>query len=588
MKRFAALIATVALAACSAGTNTGVLPSASTIPELGHTTGSAHHAKGRLRFAIHIPKARKRAHHKRKYAPDYVSPATQSMSVAITGPTNVSEAVGLTPTSSGCSSSLTGTFCTLTIGGLAPGNYTASISTYDGPISGSAPTGNLLSKAQNVGFTIVAGQNNSIGITLGGIPAAVVLVPDANSTLSGSMSAGYTLSKCGSDKVSVIGVDADDNYILGAGAPTPALSSDSATLTVATPAPSSPNAFTITRPTTDLPAPGSTVQLTASVTPAADSGGSTITSSPIAMTFNSALCGVITEYTVTSQYSSPSGIAAGPDGALWFTDGNGNVGRITTAGSITEYTIPTSSGLEDPSGIAAGPDGALWFTALQSSNIDLAIARMTTAGVITNSYPTTGQPESSTIVTGPDNNLWFTDQDTLGKVTTGGTITLYTVPTSSANLSNVTVGPDGNLWFTECNGNKIGRSTTTGTLAEFPTGAHYPSGITSAGGALWFANYNGISKITTSGTTTLYQQSGNGAHYPLVTAPDGTLWYAGCGTGLIEHMTTAGTNLGEYPVANNPDIPSNGMTFGPDGSLWFTVPPPPFGSGGNGAIGRLQ
>ena len=36
------------------------------------------------------------------------------------------------------------------------------------------------------------------------------------------------------------------------------------------------------------------------------------------------------------------------------------IGQITTAGVITEFPIPTAS--SGPYGIAAGPDGNLWFT----------------------------------------------------------------------------------------------------------------------------------------------------------------------------------------------------------------------------------
>ena len=69
----------------------------------------------------------------------------------------------------------------------------------------------------------------------------------------------------------------------------------------------------------------------------------------------------------------PSTIVPGPDGALWFvatevtvignttrSGGADKIGRITTVGAITEYPIPTSKSI--PNGIAAGPDGALWFT----------------------------------------------------------------------------------------------------------------------------------------------------------------------------------------------------------------------------------
>jgi streptogramin lyase len=47
--------------------------------------------------------------------------------------------------------------------------------------------------------------------------------------------------------------------------------------------------------------------------------------------------GKVTNYTGTG-IDKPFGIAAGPDGALWFTNGNNSIGRITTAGVVTIYT----------------------------------------------------------------------------------------------------------------------------------------------------------------------------------------------------------------------------------------------------------
>ena len=73
---------------------------------------------------------------------------------------------------------------------------------------------------------------------------------------------------------------------------------------------------------------------------------------------------MITEFSSgLNNGSYPAGIAAGPDGNLWFTDHGTTtpaIGRVTPGGAITEF----SSGLNNgsyPSGIAAGPDGNLWF-----------------------------------------------------------------------------------------------------------------------------------------------------------------------------------------------------------------------------------
>ena len=70
----------------------------------------------------------------------------------------------------------------------------------------------------------------------------------------------------------------------------------------------------------------------------------------------------ITEFRAgISAESVPMGIAAGPDGNLWFTENAANkIGRITVGGAITELAcLPANSG---PTNITTGPDGRLWLT----------------------------------------------------------------------------------------------------------------------------------------------------------------------------------------------------------------------------------
>jgi hypothetical protein len=56
-------------------------------------------------------------------------------------------------------------------------------------------------------------------------------------------------------------------------------------------------------------------------------------------------------------------ITAGPDGNLWFVDGN-NLGQVTPDGNITEIAVPPKTGFSPQlnGGITAGPDGNIWFT----------------------------------------------------------------------------------------------------------------------------------------------------------------------------------------------------------------------------------
>jgi len=77
--------------------------------------------------------------------------------------------------------------------------------------------------------------------------------------------------------------------------------------------------------------------------------------------------------------SGPSGITAGPDGNLWFTEIDASkIGRITPSGTITEFPTPTAHSA--PAGITAGPDGNLWFTEFEEGD---NIGRITTSGTIT-------------------------------------------------------------------------------------------------------------------------------------------------------------------------------------------------------------
>jgi virginiamycin B lyase len=99
---------------------------------------------------------------------------------------------------------------------------------------------------------------------------------------------------------------------------------------------------------------------------------------------------------VLTPNSGPSGITAGADGALWFTEiySNGKIGRITTEGAVSEYSPPTLNGT--PYWITTGPDGALWFAEYTADKIGQIV--FPTAVLSTN--PESGSPGTSFTRTG--------------------------------------------------------------------------------------------------------------------------------------------------------------------------------------------
>ena len=284
----------------------------------------------------------------------------------------------------------------------------------------------------------------------------------------------------------------------------------------------------------------------------------------------------VSNYPIPTPASLPIGITTGPDGALWFTEyAVGKIGRITTAGVITEYTIPTAS---QPRSITTGPDGALWFTEYSG----FKIGRITTAGVITE-YPLPAGVYTQGIAAGPDGALWFTEisgqGENIGRITTTGALTQYPV---GGAPDCITAGPDGALWFTESDvftGNKIGRITTAGAITEYPTptAGSEPEIITAGpDGALWFTELDGnrIGRITTAGVITEYPVpiGVRGADFPttgpsgITAGRDGALWFTEPTGNYLGRITTAGIITDEYPVQA-----SGNVTTGPDGALWLTA-----------------
>ncbi len=303
--------------------------------------------------------------------------------------------------------------------------------------------------------------------------------------------------------------------------------------------------------------------------------------------------GEVSEFSVPTEGSRPTGIAPGSDGNLWFTEEAANqIGRITPGGEITEFPVPTAN--SQPVGITAGPDGNLWFTE-QAAN---QIGRITTAGEITEfplglngSQPTAiavgpdgkvlftelgagrvglmapngdytwysfqseynWSSRATGITAGPDGELWVSARASgyLGWLWVGpqneATLGPFAIPTPHSEPGDLAAGPDGNLWFTEMAANQIGRrsllsSPSPDAPAEFPlpTPAARPTGIAAGpDGNMWFTepSANRIGGITPKGRITEFALPAGGDPIEITAGPDGNMWFTEPSANRIGRIT---------------------------------------------------
>lgn len=176
--------------------------------------------------------------------------------------------------------------------------------------------------------------------------------------------------------------------------------------------------------------------------------------------------GAITEFAIPTPNSGPRALAAGPDGNIWFSEYRASkIGCITPAGTITEFALPRPN--SGPGDITTGADGNLWFVELAGGadgqqTDGNRVGRISPAGAITEFQIPSAGGSPTNIAVGPDRNIWYTKGAALGRVTRDGTIVELPLGAGARSVG-LTAGSDrqpparlvNRLWFADGAGNKI-------------------------------------------------------------------------------------------------------------------------------------
>jgi hypothetical protein len=467
-------------------------------------TAAAANSDGTLKLAITIP-AKTTASAIRR--PAYISPSTQSITVAITGTATQTVTANLTPTSSGCSSTLASTVCVLTLT-LGPGTYNAAVSTFDGANA----TGNELSAGQDIGFTIVAGATNTINIVLNGIPASLTLLPATAAIVATGGPTSFTLNGIVPGKLQAEALDADGNIIAGAGAPAFSVSqTGGASFTLTNPTSTAPNTIGLGQPATSGQA--ATYTLTASYPDATCSASGAICTLNFSVTSHQQVLVAsvgsgyevweppytgtpITLSGVTGSLQLVNSAAFDASGNLYVVDSQYNGGAGQILAYAPPYTgAPTSIGagsLNDPTGIAIGPDGKMFVTSFDNSTVYIWTA------------PYTGAPTTvTTDVTTPSSLALDASEDLFVSNFSGSAALEFAPPYTGAptllngtNMStSIHVAPLGEAFLIDVglNGLLEFLPPYTGTPTTLSNGVNNPQDVAFSGtGTMFVSQVNNI------------------------------------------------------------------------------------------------
>jgi virginiamycin B lyase len=315
--------------------------------------------------------------------------------------------------------------------------------------------------------------------------------------------------------------------------------------------------------------------------------------SVLAFAVGSARAADVQLFAVPTAGAGLSNIVAGPDGALWFNEQNGfAVGRITTAGVVTEFPVPRASYSANGDGpttiVSSG--GNLWTLANVGSTIDM----ISTAGTVTQRYANLNQSATNLA---PDSagGVWATSLAGAGggSVSGGlfrvdppaGAVRNYRNPEFTGQFQPVPIvaGPNGTAWFAD-GGTGITEVNNAGKITRIPIKGSGSMLVTSIAfdrkGDLWFTEYvpgggfvastkGAIGEIPAgSQTATLTRLPGNETPGAMILGTDGGIWFTySRGIGRLATQTGALQLVKLSPVYHPASI-----AFGSDRNLWFVDP----------------
>ena len=285
--------------------------------------------------------------------------------------------------------------------------------------------------------------------------------------------------------------------------------------------------------------------------------------------------GALKQFKVPTANSQPRAITNGSDGNRWFTEGTeftsapAKIGRITPAGSITEFDANCQFCILTD--IVQGPADILYVT----SNNPILLRFNVATGIFLApiDIPNSNAVAGDLAVHGDD--IWFTDfnNDSLWRYNiTAGQFTQFPL---QIQPSDVAIDSAGSAWFTAPFNNSVNRlNPATGTVESFPV----PDGLSprqitiATDGQIWFTSRfvpQGVGRLNpTTGVVTTFPTPNNPGPEGIAASPDGSIWFTQTTKGNIANIDNSGVITETKTVKGSEPF---GITVAPNGDPWYTM-----------------
>jgi virginiamycin B lyase len=272
------------------------------------------------------------------------------------------------------------------------------------------------------------------------------------------------------------------------------------------------------------------------------------------------------EYAMSSSADTPTAIAAGPDGTVWFTiDLADAIGRVR-AGKLER--VQTAARTLEPVGLGVGPDGTAWYTDIAAR----AITRVEAGGDVKRFPLGTPAARLGRLAVAPDGTVWFAEE-TGYSITSlkNGVVTRHVFDSPRGGPYGVSVAPDGAVWATLQSGDQLLRIGPDGGVQAFdiPRAAAVPSDIAvGADGTVWFIEFraDAIGRYKDEVFTEFPVGARSAALSGLAIAPDGGVWFGLLRKGQLGRLRNG--RIDKFALPHDHARPYT-LAFDQAGNLWY-------------------